>query len=40
MVAAHAVDHSGWLGVAQRPIDMQKMIGVALLVGGFVLIRR
>jgi len=39
MVAAHAVDHSGWLGVAQRPIDMQKMIGVVLLVGG-VLIRR
>jgi len=39
MVAALAVDNDGWLGVAQRPIDMQKMIGVVLLVGG-VLIRR
>jgi len=40
MVAALAVDHYGWLGVAQRPIDVPKMIGVALLVGGVVLIRR
>ncbi|MCK9916271.1 DMT family transporter [Microbacteriaceae bacterium K1510] len=40
MVVALAVDHYGWLGVAQRPIDVPKMIGVALLVGGVVLIRR
>lgn len=40
MVAALAVDHDGWLGVAQRPIDVPKMIGVALLVGGVALIRR
>lgn len=40
MVAALAVDHDGRLGVAQRPIDAPKMIGVVLLVGGVVLIRR
>jgi transporter family-2 protein len=40
MVAALVVDHYGWLGVAQRPIDVPKMIGVALLVGGVVLMRR
>ena len=40
MVAALAFDHYGWLGVAQRPIDLPRLIGVALLVAGVVLIRR
>jgi bacterial/archaeal transporter family-2 protein len=40
MIAALAVDHYGWLGIAQRPIDLPRLIGVALLVGGVVLIRR
>ena len=40
MVAALTVDHDRSLGVAQRPIDVPKMIGVALLVSGVVLIRR
>jgi transporter family-2 protein len=40
MIAALAFDHYGWLGVAQRPIDLPRLIGVALLVGGVVLIRR
>jgi transporter family-2 protein len=40
MVAALAFDHYGWLGVAQRPIDLVRVIGVALLIGGVVLIRR
>jgi transporter family-2 protein len=40
MIAAFAVDHFGWLGVQERPIDLPKMLGVALLVGGVVLIRR
>jgi transporter family-2 protein len=33
-------DHYGWLGLAQRPIDLPRVFGVALLIGGVVLIRR
>jgi bacterial/archaeal transporter family-2 protein len=40
MIAALAVDHFGWLGVQERPIDLPRILGVALLVGGVVLIRR
>jgi bacterial/archaeal transporter family-2 protein len=40
MIAALTVDHFGWLGVPERPIDLPRMLGVALLVGGVVLIRR
>src|SRR5262249_52955256 len=40
MVAALAIDHFGWLGIPQRPIDLPRLLGVALLVGGVVLIRR
>jgi transporter family-2 protein len=40
MVAALAFDSFGWLGIPQRPIDLPRLLGVALLVGGVVLIRR
>ena len=40
MLASVAFDHFGWLGLAQRPIDVSRLIGVALLIGGVVLIRR
>jgi bacterial/archaeal transporter family-2 protein len=40
MLASVAFDHFGWLGLAQRPIDAPRLIGVALLIGGVVLIRR
>jgi transporter family-2 protein len=40
MLAAIVLDHFGWLGLAQRPIDPARMIGVCLLVAGVVLIRR
>jgi bacterial/archaeal transporter family-2 protein len=40
MIAALAVDHFGWLGVQQRSIDLSRMLGVALLIGGVFLIRR
>ena len=40
MIAALAVDHFGWLGIQERPIDSPRMLGVALLIGGVVLIRR
>ena len=40
MIAALTLDHFGWLGVQERPIDVPRMLGLALLVGGVVLIRR
>jgi transporter family-2 protein len=40
MIAALAFDHFGWLGVAERPVDVPRLIGVLLLVGGVILIRR
>jgi transporter family-2 protein len=40
MIASVAFDHFGLVGLAQRPIDLSKVLGVALLIGGVVLIRR
>ena len=40
MLASVTFDHFGWLGLAERPIDLPRLIGVALLVAGVVLIRR
>lgn len=40
MLASVAFDHFGWMGLAQRPLDLPRSIGVVLLVGGVVLIRR
>ncbi|UFN47557.1 DMT family transporter [Roseomonas sp. OT10] len=40
MLAAVTFDHFGWLGLAQRPVDLPRLLGVALLIGGVVLIRR
>ncbi|KQT78452.1 DMT family transporter [Methylobacterium sp. Leaf466] len=40
MFAAMAVDHVGLLGVPQRPVDLSRLLGGALLIGGVVLIRR
>src|SRR5215468_4175460 len=40
MIAALAVDHFGWLGIPERHIDLTRVLGVALLVGGVVLMRR
>lgn len=40
MLASVAFDHAGLLGLAQRPVDLPRLVGVALLVGGVVLIRR
>jgi transporter family-2 protein len=40
MLASVAFDHFGVLGLAQRPIDFSRVVGVALLIGGVVLIRR
>ena len=40
MLASLTLDHYGWLGLAQRPVDLTRLIGVCLLVAGVVLIRR
>ena len=40
MIAALVVDHFGWLGIPERHIDLPRVLGVALLVGGVVLMRR
>ena len=40
MLGSITFDHFGWLGLTQRPINAPRLIGVALLIGGVVLIRR
>jgi transporter family-2 protein len=40
MLASVAFDHFGLLGLTQRPVDVPRLIGVALLIGGVLLIRR
>jgi len=40
MIASIVIDHFGWLGLAQKPVDLPRLIGVGLLIGGVVLIRR
>lgn len=40
MLASVAIDHFGPLGLMQRPVDLPRLLGVVLLVGGAVLIRR
>jgi transporter family-2 protein len=40
MLASVAFDHFGWMGLAERPIDMPRLFGVVLLIAGVVLIRR
>lgn len=40
MLASVMFDHFGWLGLAHRPVDPLRLMGIALLIGGCVLIRR
>lgn len=40
MLGSVAIDHFGWLGVPERPLDLPRLAGMALLVLGVVLIRR
>lgn len=40
MLTSMALDHYGWLGLEQRPVDLPRLIGVCLLIAGVVLIRR
>jgi len=40
MLASVTFDHFGWLGLAQRSIDLPRLFGAVLLIAGVVLIRR
>lgn len=40
MIASIAFDHFGLFGIPQRPADLSRLLGVLLLIGGVVLIRR
>lgn len=39
MAASLLLDHQGWLGVPERPLDLTRALGVLCLVAGVVLIR-
>jgi len=39
MAASLLLDHHGWLGVPERPVDLPRLLGVLCLVAGVVLIR-
>src|SRR5262245_10772832 len=40
LIAALAFDHFGWLGISKRPIDLPRLLGVAFLISGVVVMRR
>jgi bacterial/archaeal transporter family-2 protein len=40
MMAGLAIDEFGWLGIPVRQVDLPRLLGVVLLIGGVVLIRR
>ena len=40
LIAALTIDHFGWLRLAQSPISLVKVMGVVLVLGGVVLVRR
>jgi bacterial/archaeal transporter family-2 protein len=40
MLASVTFDHFGWMGLAQRSADLPRLVGVALLIAGVLLIRR
>jgi bacterial/archaeal transporter family-2 protein len=40
MLSSLAFDHFGLFGLARRPADPARLLGIALLVGGVVLVRR
>ena len=40
MIITLLIDHFGWLGVEQKPINLMRVFGAVLITGGVVLIRR
>lgn len=40
MITSVTIDHFGWMGLPQRPLDLPRTLGVACLIGGVILVRR
>lgn len=40
MLVTLVIDHFGWLGVEQKPINLYRVFGAALITAGVVLIRK
>lgn len=40
MLITLLIDHFGWLGVAEKPINLMRVLGAVLITGGVVMIRR
>ena len=40
MLITLLIDHFGWLGVDEKPINLMRVLGAVLITGGVVLIRR
>ena len=40
MIITLLIDHFGWLGVAEKPINLMRVLGAAFITVGVVLIRR
>lgn len=40
MLASVVLDHFGWLGLARQPVSLFRVLGIALIIGGVVLVRR
>jgi bacterial/archaeal transporter family-2 protein len=39
MLSSLVIDHFGWLGLAQHPISLPRLIGAMLLIAGVILLR-
>lgn len=40
LIASILIDHYGWLGFPVQKMNIQRLLGVLLLVGGFLLVRK
>ncbi|MEK9629535.1 MAG: DMT family transporter [Nitrospinota bacterium] len=40
LVASIVIDHYGWLGFPIQKMDFQRLLGLLLLIGGYLLIRK
>ncbi len=40
LVASILIDHYGWLGFPIQKMNIQRLLGILLLVGGFLLVRK
>jgi transporter family-2 protein len=40
IIAAALIDHFGWFGTSQTPIDAKRLLGMAVMVGGLFLAKK